>query len=404
MESLVIEHNVKGVWTMKIVGLVFGTRPEVIKLTPIIRKLANESAIELVVINSGQHGEMLDRTMKVLGIEADVKATLMTEGQDLATLMSKGISTANEVLKSVLPDVVLVHGDTSTAASFAIAALTRKIKVHHVEAGLRTYNLSSPFPEEFNRQLIARVAVANYAPTKVARGNLLSEGICQKSIYVTGNTSVDSIAWVAGELKSNSGFRDSALAELRELGQSEIISSGSQFGLITLHRRENAGENFSEILSAVRMAATLRPNFQFVFPLHPNPIISKPAREMFSSVPNVHLCRPINFAAFSMLLTACSFIISDSGGIQEEAVSLGKPTLLARESTERPEGLETGLVMMPLLDQRSLSKTILDRIDGHQEGETLNLKSNPFGDGRASSRIVQHIVSDSMEDEFNYVD
>lgn len=385
---------------MKSVGLVFGTRPEAIKLAPVIRKLLVEPSVRLSVINSGQHSEILEHTMTELGIQPDISASIISPGQDLATLMSKGIAAANEILRSVSPDLILVHGDTTTAASFATAAFTRQIDVHHVEAGLRTHTLSSPFPEEFNRQLIARVARANYAPTSLARDNLLQEGIASESIFVTGNTAVDSVAWATQKLKLNSEFRDFAEKELSELGLSSLMSSGAAFGLITLHRRENAGGNFHKVLGAVKVAATLRPNFNFVFPVHPNPIIREPAAEMFSSIRNVHLCRPMKFAAFSLLLKTCDFIISDSGGIQEEAVSLRKPTILARLSTERPEGLMSGYVKMPALDEKTLSRLIIDYIDGEQDVGGLNLETNPFGDGMASHRIVQHIISNIKLNEF----
>ncbi len=385
---------------MRTIGLVFGTRPEAIKLAPLIRHLSAEKSIQLRVINSGQHGEMLDQTLKVLKIKPDVSSSIMSQGQDLGNLMSRGISTANEILQNISPDLLVVHGDTTTAASFATAALTRKVDVYHVEAGLRTHNLYSPFPEEFNRQLIARVAKANYAPTKLAKHNLLKEGVYSKSVFVTGNTAVDSIAWVAQELQSTSGFRNEALEELDQLGLSGLIPSRAKIALVTLHRRENAGDNFSEVLTAIKSAATLRPNFDFVFPVHPNPIISRPAREAFDSVPNVHLTRPMNFAAFSLLLTTCEFIVSDSGGIQEEAVSLGKPVILVRSSTERPEGLSTGLVEMPPISGESLERLFLNHIDHMRGSSKLNLISNPFGDGSASRRIVEHLVSGFMSDEF----
>lgn len=385
---------------MKTVALVFGTRPEVIKLAPLIRKLRAEKSIRLVVINSGQHGVMLDHTMKVLEIQPDVSLSIMSHGQDLATLMSKGISAANEALGQLSPEALIVHGDTTTAASFATAAFTRKIDVHHVEAGLRTHILCSPFPEEFNRQLIARVARANYAPTNLAKANLLAEGVPSDSIYVTGNTAVDSIAWAAKKLQSKSSFRDQATTELAELGLVELSSSASGIALVTLHRRENAGDNFSTVLSAIKSAATSRPNFHFVFPVHPNPIISNPASKVFASVPNVHLYPPMNFAAFSLLLTICEFVISDSGGIQEEAVSLGKRVILARSSTERPEGLSSGFVNKPGMSQFDFNRVILEHIDAKQVLGYLNLESNPFGDGKASHRIAQHLVSDYISEEF----
>jgi UDP-N-acetylglucosamine 2-epimerase (non-hydrolysing) len=359
-----------------------------------------EESIRLVVINSGQHGVMLDHIMKVLEIQPDVSLSIMSHGQDLAMLMSKGISAANEVLGQIAPEILVVHGDTTTAASFATAAFTRKIDVHHVEAGLRTHNLLAPFPEEFNRQLIARVARANYAPTSLAKNNLIAENVPSHSIFVTGNTAVDSTAWAAAKLQSKSSFRDQATEELAELGLLELFSSESSIALVTLHRRENAGDNFYEVLTAIESAASSRPNFHFVFPVHPNPIIANPASKMFASVENVHLCRPMNFAAFSLLLTTCEFVISDSGGIQEEAVSLSKRVILARNGTERPEGLSTGFVNKPELSRVGLSKVIMEHIDAKRIGGCLNLESNPFGDGKASQRITQHLVSNSFAEEF----
>jgi UDP-N-acetylglucosamine 2-epimerase (non-hydrolysing) len=387
---------------LKKIGLVFGTRPELIKLAPLIRKLSSDKSVRLKIINSGQHGEMLDRTLNVLRIQPDASAHIMSPGQDLAMLMSRGILSANEILEELLPDALVVHGDTTTAATFATAAFSRKIDVHHVEAGLRTHDIYSPFPEEFNRQLIARVAKAHYAPTKLARANLIREGVHTSSIFVTGNTVVDSVAWAVKQMESTSVFRENAISELTELGIFNLVSSGRGLAVVTLHRRENAGDNFNEVLMAIKSAAALRPNFNFVFPVHPNPIIASQAFELFETVPNVHTCRPMNFAAFSLLLMNCEFIISDSGGIQEEAVTLGKRVVLARNSTERPEGLSTGLVTMPELKQEDFKRIILSHIDDVQAHRGLNLDSNPFGDGNASDRICQHLVSDTMSGEFDF--
>lgn len=382
-------------------GVVFGTRPEAIKLAPLIRSLRENSSLECVVINAGQHGSMLDDTLGALGIIPDVRTSILTPGQELTGLMASALGAADNVLREQNISQLVVHGDTTTAASFSIAAFTLNVKVNHVEAGLRTHNLRSPFPEEFNRQLIARVASTNFSPTPIARDNLLREGISSDSILVTGNTAVDSMVWAFGELASGGNFAVAAEAEIERLHLGEFRESRQPFALITLHRRENAGQNFLAVLEAIREVARVRPSYRFLFPVHPNPIIGGPAREIFRDSPNVVLTEPINFAGFVLLLRDCTFVVSDSGGIQEEAVTLGKKILLARKDTERPEGVTSGLVSMPSLTFDTFREALLQQVESTSgKPSQVNLTANPFGDGLATVRIKNRLLN--LEDQFEF--
>lgn len=388
---------------MTSIAVVFGTRPEAIKLAPLIRLLRHDPNVSLSVVNTGQHGGMLQESLRSLEVTPDHELGILKPGQDLASLTSRVIVKMSDWMKNAQIDKLVVHGDTTTAAGSAVAAFYQGKHVHHVEAGLRTHNLTAPFPEEFNRQLIARIATVNYAPTQAAKLNLLNEGVASDRVIVSGNTIVESLAWIqerSNRTRSN-GLNDGQ--GLVKLGMGWVQDATSDFGIVTLHRRENQGKNFENVLAALRESATKHPEFRFVFPVHPNPIISGVVHEFLGDCENVVLTDPMEYTEFSIALSNCKFILTDSGGIQEEAVTLGKAVILARSETERPEGITSGLVMKPDLDYRSihvaLEKLILSVADRRK---SLNLTNNPFGDGNASSRIASCLLGAENVEEFRF--
>lgn len=388
---------------MTSIAVVFGTRPEAIKLAPLIRLLRHEPNVSLTVVNTGQHGGMLQESLRSLEVTPDHELEVLKAGQDLANLTAKVMVTMSDWIKSSQIDKLVVHGDTTTAAGSAVAGFYQGRHVHHVEAGLRTNNLTAPFPEEFNRQLIARIATVNYAPTQVAKLNLLKEGVPSDRVIVSGNTIVESLAWMHERSNRARSSGPHEGAGLDQLGMGWVRDATSEFGIVTLHRRENQGRNFENVLAALRESASRHPEFRFVFPVHPNPIIAGVVQEFLGDCENVFLTDPMEYTDFSIALSNCKFILTDSGGIQEEAVTLGKAVILARSDTERPEGITSGLVMKPDLDFKSLhvalEKLILSVTD---RGKSLNLANNPFGDGNASSRIASCLLGAENVEEFRF--
>lgn len=388
---------------MTSIAVVFGTRPEAIKLAPLIRLLREEPKVSLSVVNTGQHGGMLQETLRSLQVTPDHELEVLEPGQDLANLTAKVMMTMSHWIKNAQIDKLVVHGDTTTAAGSAVAGFYLGKQVHHVEAGLRTNKLTAPFPEEFNRQLIARIATLNYAPTQAAKRNLLKEGVPSERVIVSGNTIVESLVWMHemnNQARSNAPNNRQALDHL---GLGSVRDATSEFGIVTLHRRENQGKNFENVLEALRESAAKHPEFRFIFPVHPNPIISGIVHEFLGDCRNVVLTDPMEYTQFSAALSNCKFILTDSGGIQEEAVTLGKTVILARSDTERPEGITSGHVMKPNLDFRSLhdalEKLILAVTD---RSKSLNLSNNPFGDGYASSRIASCLMGAEKVEEFEF--
>ena len=371
---------------MKTVAVVVGTRPEAIKMAPVIRALQAADGISVRVVNTGQHRELLAGVLEIFGLTADASLDVMKEGQSLASLTSRAILALEEQIKSENLDLVMVHGDTTTAMAAGLAAFYQGVPVGHVESGLRTRNLRAPFPEELNRQILARISDLNFAPTERAVANLMAESVNQKG-FMTGNTVVDSASWVYKNYLSNEEWREEKTLEMSDLAA--LRDAQKQFVLITLHRRENHGAAFTEILGAIRSLAEDNPQIEFVFPVHPNPNIRKVAAAFLHGIANVALCEPKDYLEFSLLLQSCIFAISDSGGVQEGGVTFNTPVLVAREDTERPEGLASGLLHLVGSNREAILQLGQQLIDNSsRETKSLNLDSNPFGDGRASERIA----------------
>jgi UDP-N-acetylglucosamine 2-epimerase (non-hydrolysing) len=375
---------------MTTVAIVIGTRPEAIKMAPVIHALRDSASSSIRVINTGQHKELLSGVLEIFGLEADISLDVMKPGQSLASLTSRAALAIESEISRERPDLVMVHGDTTTAMAAGLAAFYEGIPVAHVEAGLRTRNLRAPFPEELNRQILARLSNLNFAPTQRALANLRAEAVADEKLILTGNTVVDSSSWVFERYLKNATWRQSEIEKMHDL--QALLSSGRHYVLITLHRRENHGEAFGEILSAIRDLALRNPNIGFVFPVHPNPNIQKVAGTFLSDVENVHLSAPLDYLAFSLLLQGALFAISDSGGVQEEGVTFNTPVLVAREDTERPEGLSSGLLHLVGSRRDDILRLGQAMIESASDApKSLNLEANPFGDGLASKRIAAAI-------------
>jgi UDP-N-acetylglucosamine 2-epimerase (non-hydrolysing) len=377
---------------MKIILVVLGTRPEAIKLAPVIIRFREDANLQINVLSTGQHGVMLDEALEAFEIRVDYFMKTLSPGQTLSSLSTKLLTGASRIISKIAPDLVIVHGDTSSAFCAALAAYYLGVPVAHVEAGLRTHNKFEPFPEEFNRSAISRIATWHFAPTELAKDNLKKEGIDPKAIQVTGNTVVDSVDFVAKRFLTDMHWMRENVAKIRQ----EIFPFFMEkpFVVVTLHRRENAGKIFAGYLSVIRRVASRNQDFHFVFPVHPNPSISAPAREALSDLSNVHLSLPIDYLTFSNLLAKSSGIVTDSGGLQEEGVTFGKPVFLCRSSTERPEGVAAGKIQ-PIgqnyeLLEKELELEIRKGKSGFDETE-LFLRGNPYGDGLASQKIFDFI-------------
>ncbi len=364
--------------------VVFGTRPEAIKMAPLLLRLQQEKGFDTKVCVTGQHREMLDQVLDVFGITPDYALQVMTHNQDLFALTAKIITAMRDVMTKERPALVLVHGDTTTTFAAALSAFYAHIPVGHVEAGLRTGDLEAPFPEEANRVLTSHLATLHFAPTDKAKLNLLHEGIAPERIWVTGNTVVDALLWMQSYLNSNNVSQWE-----NTFGSAwKAIQKNQQLVLITGHRRENFGEGFQNICAAIRQLAQEHQDWAFVYPVHLNPNVREPVYQRLGGIPNVHLLEPLPYAPFVYLMTKCTLIITDSGGIQEEAPSLGKPVLVMRERTERPEAIEAGCIQLVGTD----TKTIVDETTRIMSDPLLYKEMsharNPYGDGLAAERIV----------------
>ena len=365
---------------------VFGTRPEAIKMAPVVRKLRESPGIDTRVCVTAQHRHMLDQVLGIFGIETDHDLDLMRPGQNLFDITSRVLLGMREVLIDERPDVMLVHGDTTTCFAAGLAAFYENIALGHVEAGLRTRNLRAPFPEEANRSLVARVCDYHFAPTELSKRNLLAEAVPEEQIWVTGNTVIDALL-IARDMLSDQPeaywqqhLGDELLGQVRE--------GPERFVLITGHRRENFGQGFRDLCMAIRQLAERHPNWLFVYPVHLNPNVQKPVNEILSGLTNVRLIEPLDYLPFVWLMDRCDLILTDSGGIQEEGPSLGKPVLVMRDVTERPEALDAGTVLLVGTKQdmitTSVEKVLLDQATYDAMARAIN----PYGDGRAAGRIA----------------
>lgn len=376
---------------MKIkVLVVFGTRPEAIKMASVVRALkANNECFETTVCVTGQHRHMLDQVLDIFDITPDVDLNLMKVGQDLFDITSGTLIAMRKVIHDAAPDIVLVHGDTTTAMATAISAFYLGVKVGHVEAGLRTYDLQAPFPEEFNRQLVSKLTSLHFAPTNESMENLIEERESKNHVCVTGNTVIDSLFWMIEKIESS----EQKKLFLQEffLGKIGFDIRDTRYILITGHRRENLGNGFDEIFKAISELARKYPSVSFVYPVHLNPKVQMPAHMQLGTLPNVCLIEPLNYEAFVYLLSNCYILMTDSGGLQEEAPSLGKPVLVMRDVTERPEALKAGTVKLVGCDKSRIIENISTLLDDEKEYTAMAVANNPFGDGTASSQIVQKL-------------
>ena len=382
---------------MKKVMLVFGTRPEAIKMCPLVKEFQKyPEDFDTVVCVTGQHREMLDQVLKVFGVVPDFDLDIMRQGQDLYDVTSKVLLGMRDVLKEVHPDVVLVHGDTTTSASAALAAFYQRIPVGHVEAGLRTRNIYSPWPEEVNRQITGRIATYNFAPTPLSRNNLLEEAVEDSKIIVTGNTVIDALRLVVDRIHSDLGLRNELGDKILEHGYDTGRLSGRRLVLITGHRRENFGEGFISICDAIRDLAAKYKDVDFVYPMHLNPNVRKPIHQVFgddlSGLENIFYIEPLEYLEFVYLMENSTLVLTDSGGIQEEAPGLGKPVLVMRETTERPEALEAGTVKLVGTDYGKIVGEVSSLLDDNEAYGKMSRSTNPYGDGKACERIVKSFL------------
>ena len=361
---------------------VFGTRPEAIKMAPVLRAIGKKMDVKVCV--TAQHRHMLDQALELFEITPDYDLDIMKSGQDLFDVTSKVLLRIKEVIQSENPDIILVHGDTSTSMAVSMAAFYLQIPIGHVEAGLRTYDINSPFPEEFNRQLTARVATFHFAPTEVARQNLLNERVPDRQIYVTGNTVIDALLSVIEKARSTS-FSNSILKSVPFLKQQK--DDLPHIILVTGHRRENFGKGFEEICQALHDIATDNPDIQVIYPVHLNPNVLEPVNRILSTLNNVHLIEPMEYLAFVKLMDLSYLVLTDSGGIQEEAPSLGKPVLVMRDTSERPEGIDAGTVKLVGSSKKEIVKKVNQLLTNNELYTKMSRAHNPYGDGNASNTI-----------------
>ena len=379
---------------MKKIMLVFGTRPEAIKMCPLVKEFQKRvNEFETIVCVTGQHREMLDQVLKIFEVTPDIDLDIMKQGQDLTDVTVRILNGMRDVFKDCRPDVVLVHGDTTTSTAAALAAFYAQIPVGHVEAGLRTHNIYSPWPEEMNRQLTGRMATYNFAPTPLSQQNLLREAVAEESIVVTGNTVIDALYWVVNKIKTDVALNSELQNLLAQAGYDvNRLSDGKKLVLITGHRRENFGDGFINMCSAIRDLTQKYPDVDFVYPMHLNPNVRKPIHEVFgedlSNLGNMFFIEPLEYLSFVYLMEKSTIVLTDSGGIQEEAPGLGKPVLVMRDTTERPEALEAGTVKLVGTDYNKIISEVSLLLDDQTYYETMSKAINPYGDGLACGRIV----------------
>lgn len=382
---------------MKKVLLVFGTRPEAIKMAPLVKAFKDfPTEFKTIVCVTGQHREMLDQVLKIFDITPDYDLNIMKQEQDLYDVTARVLTGMRDVLKICKPDIVLVHGDTTTSAAAALAAFYQQIPVGHIEAGLRTYNIYSPWPEEMNRQITGRIAEFDFAPTPLSRENLLKENINENKIVVTGNTVIDALYWVVDKIKSDVVLGRKLKGILAKTGYDiERLVDGKKLVLITGHRRENFGDGFIHMCTAIRDLKNKYPDVDFVYPMHLNPNVRQPIHEVFGenlfNLGNMFFIEPLEYLSFVYLMEKSTIVLTDSGGIQEEAPSLSKPVLVMRDTTERPEALAAGTVKLVGTDYDTIVNEVSTLLDNAVEYEKMSKAVNPYGDGLACNRIVEYL-------------
>lgn len=378
---------------VKKVMLVFGTRPEAIKMAPLVKELQKYTDVfKTIVCVTGQHREMLDQVLHLFEITPDYDLNIMKPGQDLYDVTARVLVGMRDILKEAQPDVVLVHGDTTTSTAAALAAFYQQIPVGHVEAGLRTHNIYSPWPEEMNRQITGRIATYHFAPTPLSKQNLLAEGIREEQIAVTGNTVIDALYMVVDKIKSDIALNASLQNVLKQSGYDvERLVGGKKLILITGHRRENFGDGFIHMCTAIKELTQKYPDVDFVYPMHLNPNVRKPIHEVFgedfTGLGNIFFIEPLEYLSFVYLMEKSTIVLTDSGGIQEEAPGLGKPVLVMRDTTERPEALEAGTVKLVGTNYDKIVAEVSALLENQEYYERMSKAVNPYGDGLACGRI-----------------
>ena len=379
---------------MKKILLVFGTRPEAIKMAPLVKKLQEmPEAFQTIVCVTGQHREMLDQVLRLFEITPDYDLNIMKPNQDLYDITSRILLGMRDVLKEVQPDIVLVHGDTTTSMAAALAAFYQQIPVGHVEAGLRTGNIYSPWPEEMNRLITGRITTHHFSPTPLARENLLKEHVAEEQIIVTGNTVIDALQMVVGKLREDAALAGEVANRICEMGYEVTRLNGAKrMVLITGHRRENFGEGFLNICHAIKHLAEQYPDVDFVYPMHLNPNVRKPVLEILGEgAENVFLIEPLDYLPFVYMMQHSTLILTDSGGVQEEAPGLGKPVLVMRDTTERPEAVEAGTVLLVGTNREKIERGVSQLLDDAEMYRRMSEAVNPYGDGLACERIVNKL-------------
>lgn len=374
--------------------LVFGTRPEAIKMAPLVKEFQKHTdKFETIVCVTGQHRQMLDQVLEIFEIVPDFDLNIMKQGQDLYDVTARVLTGMRDVLKKVQPDVVLVHGDTTTSTAAALASFYQQIPVGHVEAGLRTHNIYSPWPEEMNRQITGRIATFDFAPTPLSKKNLLAEGVAEDKITVTGNTVIDALYMVVDKIKNNAELDKKLEDILKDAGyDGNRLANGKKLVLITGHRRENFGDGFISMCKAIKFLTEKYPDVDFVYPMHLNPNVRKPIHEVFGEnlegLGNMFFIEPLEYLSFVYLMEKANIVLTDSGGIQEEAPGLGKPVLVMRDTTERPEALDAGTVKLVGTDYDKIVNEVSALLDNQELYDAMSKAVNPYGDGHACERII----------------
>ncbi len=387
---------------MKKVMLVFGTRPEAIKMAPLVKEFQNNSTnFETIVCVTGQHREMLDQVLEIFEIVPEIDLNIMRTGQDLYDITSSVLLGMRDVLLRIRPDVVLVHGDTTTSTASAIAAFYQRIPVGHVEAGLRTHNIYSPWPEEMNRQITGRISTFNFAPTSLSRENLINEGVPDTNIFVTGNTVIDALHIVVNKIKNDCNLNHQLVENLKAQGYNvERLNNNRRLVLITGHRRENFGVGFLNICNAIKSLSEKYSDVDFVYPMHLNPNVRKPIHDIFgeslNGLSNLFFIEPLDYLDFVFLMDKSSIVLTDSGGIQEEAPGLGKPVLVMRDTTERPEAIEAGTVKLVGTSFEKIVREVSLLIEDIDLYNSMSKAINPYGDGNACKRIVGSFLNSNF--------
>ncbi|MBQ3234269.1 MAG: UDP-N-acetylglucosamine 2-epimerase (non-hydrolyzing) [Alistipes sp.] len=380
---------------MKKVMLVFGTRPEAIKMAPLVKEFQKcPEQFKTIVCVTGQHREMLDQVLSLFEITPDYDLNIMKQGQDLYDVTARVLVGMRDVLKEAQPDVVLVHGDTTTSTASALAAFYQQIPVGHVEAGLRTHNIYSPWPEEMNRLITGRIATYHFSPTPLSKENLLKENVAESAITVTGNTVIDALYMVVDKIRKNSTLSNELATLLKTAGyDTSRLANGKKLVLITGHRRENFGDGFINMCTAIKDLTQKYPDVDFVYPMHLNPNVRKPIHEVFgedlSNLGNMFFIEPLEYLSFVHLMEQSNIVLTDSGGIQEEAPGLGKPVLVMRDTTERPEALEAGTVKLVGTNYDRIISEVSRLLDDSEYYDTMSKAVNPYGDGLACGRIIE---------------